>query len=182
MGMNAPTAAIARPKGPIVWLDRDQQQLDDAYDQLVYAPNRDQLAKRRVANSAAARAWLGEPLRFAYGPMPIEALMSIDRSRIVLPPSVQEHPSPSSCTGKPGAPAPHPSSRSWPSRSCVPAPVSRCSISSMSTMPAATYFRWSSKCAAPSAGCIATPKVSAATATALSDFAFRPDRILPAAW
>ena len=93
MGMNAPTAAIARPKGPIVWLDTDQQQLDDAYDQLVYAPNRDQLAKRRVANSAAARAWLGEPLRFAYGPMPIEALMSIDRSRIVLPPSVQEHPS-----------------------------------------------------------------------------------------
>src|SRR6516165_7308182 len=96
MGMNAPTAAIARPKGPIVWLDADQQQLDDAYDQLVYAPNRDQLAKRRVANSAAARAWLGEPLRFAYGPMPTEALMSIDRSRIVLPPSVQEHPSPSS--------------------------------------------------------------------------------------
>ena len=72
MGMNAPTAAIARPKGPIVWLDTDQQQLDDAYDQLVYAPNRDQLAKRRVANSAAARAWLGEPLRFAHGPMPIE--------------------------------------------------------------------------------------------------------------
>jgi arylformamidase len=72
--MNGPTAAIAKPKGPIVWLDMDQQQLDDAYDQLVYAPNRDQLAKRRVANSAAARARLGEPLRFAYGPTPIEAL------------------------------------------------------------------------------------------------------------
>jgi arylformamidase len=72
--MNAPTAATARPKGPIVWLDMDQQQLDDAYDQLVYAPNRDQLARRRVANSAAARVRLGEPLRFAYGPTPIEAL------------------------------------------------------------------------------------------------------------
>jgi len=36
--MNAPTAAIARPRGPIVWLDMDQQQLDDAYDQLIYAP------------------------------------------------------------------------------------------------------------------------------------------------
>ena len=72
--MNAPTAALAKPKGPIVWLDMDQQQLDDAYDQLVYAPNRDQLTKRRAANSAAARARIGEPLRFAYGPTPIEAL------------------------------------------------------------------------------------------------------------
>jgi hypothetical protein len=64
--MNAPTAALAKPKGPIVWLDMDQQQLDDAYDQLVYAPNRDQLTKRRVANSAAARTRIGEPSRFAY--------------------------------------------------------------------------------------------------------------------
>jgi arylformamidase len=72
--MNGPTAAIAKPKGPIVWLDMDQRQLDDAYDQLVYAPNRDQLAKRRIANSAAARARLGEPLRLAYGPTPIETL------------------------------------------------------------------------------------------------------------
>ncbi|MFY9835336.1 MAG: alpha/beta hydrolase [Xanthobacteraceae bacterium] len=72
--MNTPTGALAKPKGPIVWLDLDQQQLDDAYDQLVYAPNRDQLGKRRVANSAAARARVGEPLRFAYGPTPIEAL------------------------------------------------------------------------------------------------------------
>ena len=72
--MNAPTAALAKPKGPIVWLDMDQQQLDDAYDQLVYAPNRDQLTKRRAANSAAARARIGEPLRFAYGPTPIEGL------------------------------------------------------------------------------------------------------------
>jgi len=63
--MNAPTAALAKPKGPIVWLDMDQQQLDDAYDQL---------AKRRAANSAAARARIGEPLRFAYGPTPIEGL------------------------------------------------------------------------------------------------------------
>ena len=72
--MNGPTAAIAKAKGPMVWLDMDQQQLDDAYDQFVYAPNRDQLAKRRLANSAAARARLGEPLRLAYGPTPIEAL------------------------------------------------------------------------------------------------------------
>jgi arylformamidase len=67
-------AAPARVKGPIVWRDMDQQELDDAYDQIVYAPNRDQLAKRRVVNSAAARARLGEPLRLAYGPTPIEGI------------------------------------------------------------------------------------------------------------
>src|SRR5215831_4736524 len=74
--MNAPSAAATAPKvkGPIVWLDMDQQALDDAYDQLVYAPNRDQLTKRRIANSAAARTRIGDPLRFAYGPTPIEGL------------------------------------------------------------------------------------------------------------
>ena len=68
------TAAPAKVKGPIVWLDMDQQELDDAYDQIVYAPNRDQLGKRRLANSAAARVRIGEPQRFAYGPTPIEGL------------------------------------------------------------------------------------------------------------
>jgi arylformamidase len=74
--MNGPTAAATAPrnKGPIVWLDMDQQALDDAYDQLVYAPNRDQLTKRRVINSAATRKRIGDPLRFAYGPPPVEGL------------------------------------------------------------------------------------------------------------
>jgi arylformamidase len=71
--MTAP-AATAKIKGPIVWLNMDQQELDDAYDQAAYAPNRDQLGKRRLANSAAARARIGEPLRLAYGPTPIEGL------------------------------------------------------------------------------------------------------------
>src|SRR5271165_3238567 len=75
MTMQSVTAtAPARIKGPIVWLDMDQQGLDDAYDQIVYAPNRDQIGKRRLANSAAARARLGEPLRLAYGPTSIEGL------------------------------------------------------------------------------------------------------------
>ena len=72
--MNAPTATAQRATGPIVWLDMDQQALDDAYDQLVYAPNRDQLTQRRIINSAATRKRIGDPLRFAYGPTPIEAL------------------------------------------------------------------------------------------------------------
>jgi arylformamidase len=61
-------------KGAPVWLDMDQQELDDAYDQIVYAPNRDQIGKRRVANSEKARAVLGLPERVAYGPSEIEKL------------------------------------------------------------------------------------------------------------
>ncbi len=73
--MNSKTAtAAARVKGPVVWLDMDQHELDDAYDQIVYAPNRDQLGERRLAASAAALARIGKPERFAYGPTPIEAL------------------------------------------------------------------------------------------------------------
>jgi arylformamidase len=73
MTATAPAAA-AKVKGPIVWLHMDQQELDDAYDQAVYAPNRDQLTKRRLANSAVALKRLGAPLRFPYGPTPIEGL------------------------------------------------------------------------------------------------------------
>jgi arylformamidase len=64
----------SRAKGPPVWLDMDQQQLDDAYDQIVYAPNRDQVGKRRIANSEKARAVIGAPQRIAYGPSEIENL------------------------------------------------------------------------------------------------------------
>jgi arylformamidase len=63
-----------RTRGPLVWLDMDQQALDDAYDQAIYAPNRDQVIKRRVTNSARTRALLGAPQRAAYGPSSIEAL------------------------------------------------------------------------------------------------------------
>jgi arylformamidase len=70
-------AALAqqmRAKGPRVWLDMDQQELDDAYDQVVYAPNRDQVGKRRVANSDRTRSVIGAPARVAYGPTEIEKL------------------------------------------------------------------------------------------------------------
>jgi arylformamidase len=66
--------APARSKGPLVWMDMDQKELDDAYDQLVYAPNRDQVHLRNVFNSERVRRRLGAPKRFAYGPTAIEAL------------------------------------------------------------------------------------------------------------
>jgi arylformamidase len=66
--------ADKRTKGPIVWLDMDQQELDDAYDQSVYAPNLRQITGRYVTNSEAVRARLGAPKRLAYGSTPIEGL------------------------------------------------------------------------------------------------------------
>jgi arylformamidase len=95
--MNVATAPAAKVKGPIVWLAMDQQELDDAYDQIVYAPNRDLVAKRRLANSAEALKRIGKPERFAYGPTPIEGL---DVYRTPSPPS------PASGGGKGGGGAP----------------------------------------------------------------------------
>ena len=71
---SAQQAAPAREKGPLVWMNMDQKELDDAYDQSVYAPNQPQIGKRRNANSAMVWKRLGEPKRFAYGPTSIEGL------------------------------------------------------------------------------------------------------------
>jgi arylformamidase len=67
-----------RTKGPLVFLDMDQQALDDAYDQEVYAPNRELVVGRRKTASARARAILGAPKRFAYGPSEYEGLDIFD--------------------------------------------------------------------------------------------------------
>jgi arylformamidase len=61
-------------KGPLVWLDLDQQELDDAYDQSVYAFNQSNIAERRRANSELTLSVLGPPQRVAYGPTEIEKL------------------------------------------------------------------------------------------------------------
>jgi arylformamidase len=70
----AQTAPAARVKGPLVWMNMDQKELDDSYDQAVYAPNRDIVIKRCVRNSELARERLGQPKRFAYGPTSFEGL------------------------------------------------------------------------------------------------------------
>jgi arylformamidase len=61
-------------KGPPVFLDYDQAELDAAYDQAAYAPNRKQLIERRIGESAMARRRVGEPERIAYGTAEIERL------------------------------------------------------------------------------------------------------------
>jgi arylformamidase len=62
------------PKGPPVFLDYDQVELDAAYDQASYAPNREQLLKRWASNSEQTRLRLGPPERFTYGLAEIETL------------------------------------------------------------------------------------------------------------
>jgi arylformamidase len=63
-----------REKGPRVFLDYDQAEIDAAYDQSFYAPLGTQITKRYVSSSAAVRARLGEPRREAYGPTEVEKL------------------------------------------------------------------------------------------------------------
>lgn len=79
--MNSPVPAArpcpqpaTRAKGPRVFLDYDQQELDDAYDQAVYAPNREQVNLRLARASEFAREQLGAPQRMAYGAAAVEQL------------------------------------------------------------------------------------------------------------
>ena len=65
--MNVRSVSTSRAKGPLVWLDMDQQTLDEAYDQEIWAPNRALIVERRKAASERARAILGMPKRVAYG-------------------------------------------------------------------------------------------------------------------
>jgi arylformamidase len=58
-------------KGSRVWLDMDQKELDDAYDQSAWAPNQSHVSGRRVLWSESIRARL-KPERIAYGPTEIE--------------------------------------------------------------------------------------------------------------
>ena len=65
---------LLHQKGPLVWMDMDQIELDAAYDQRFYAPMGDQIQKRVASISNAVRARLGEPLRLSYGPSELEKL------------------------------------------------------------------------------------------------------------
>jgi arylformamidase len=58
---------LAKARGPLVWGDLDQEALDNAYDQLVYAPNRDVILGRIRAASERTRQRLGKPERVPYG-------------------------------------------------------------------------------------------------------------------
>ena len=59
-------------KGPLVWMDMDQVELDAAYDQLFYAPLQRDIKDHLASNSNGARARIGQPrheaLRSDRGP------------------------------------------------------------------------------------------------------------------
>lgn len=59
--------APPRAKGPAVWLDLDQAELDDAYDQSVYAFNARNISERRAINSEAVINYIGKPARAMFG-------------------------------------------------------------------------------------------------------------------
>jgi arylformamidase len=61
-------------KGPLVFMDYDQLELDASYDQVYYEPLISQVSKRLTSNSEAVRARIGTPQRIAYGPTEIEKL------------------------------------------------------------------------------------------------------------
>ncbi|HEY1287916.1 MAG TPA: alpha/beta hydrolase [Burkholderiales bacterium] len=83
--------AQTKPKGPAVWLDMDQGELDAAYDQIKYAPNLPQITKRYASNSDATRARLGAPRRVSYGSTAIEALDIYTTSRSNAPINIFIH-------------------------------------------------------------------------------------------
>ena len=67
-----PPRRPAKPKGPLVFLDYDQEEIDLAYDQAPWASNQAEISKRNAQKSAAALARLGQPRRVAYGSAEIE--------------------------------------------------------------------------------------------------------------
>jgi arylformamidase len=71
---SCPIGPPAHTRGPNVFLNYDQVELDAAYDQSVYSPLAGQQQARRTMNSALVRARLGDPLTVAYGPTDVEKL------------------------------------------------------------------------------------------------------------
>ena len=69
-----PPGVTPKPKGPLVYLDYDKEELDYAYDQSPWAPNVEEVFKREAQKNALARARLSPPRRLAYGPTEIERL------------------------------------------------------------------------------------------------------------
>src|SRR5215468_1575871 len=67
-----PAEPPPRQKGPLVWLDMDQKELDESYDQSVYAFNQQHIAARREERNEVVLKLLGKPDRVAYGAAEIE--------------------------------------------------------------------------------------------------------------
>ena len=74
LAAECPIGPPPHDKGPLVFMEYAQVELDAAYDQSFYAPLAGQIWKRLAAASEAARGRLGQPLRRPYGPTAVEQL------------------------------------------------------------------------------------------------------------
>src|SRR6266571_1949542 len=72
--MKCAAVPAAGAKGPRVFLEYDQPELDANYDQLPWAPNFQQVTGRDASNSELVRLRIGAPRRVAYGPTEVERL------------------------------------------------------------------------------------------------------------
>jgi len=67
MQTHLPPWAHPKPKGRIVFIDYDQDELDAAYTQADWSRNQQEVASRNEQKSAGVVARLGSPKRLAYG-------------------------------------------------------------------------------------------------------------------
>jgi arylformamidase len=81
----------AHAKGPLVFMNYDQVELDAAYNQRAYAPLGDQITARFITDSEEVRRRLGNPQRESYGPTVIEKLDIFRTSRAKAPVMVFVH-------------------------------------------------------------------------------------------
>lgn len=91
MQTHLPHGVTPKPRGPLVFLDYDKEELDYAYRQDVWAPNQAEIARRNAQKNAAARGRLGPPRRLPYGPTTIERLDLYATSRENAPIHVHIH-------------------------------------------------------------------------------------------
>lgn len=90
-GSRALAQANESPRGPSVWLDMDQAELDDAYTNRVYAPNIDRIAEQIELRNIEAKARLRLPMVFPYGTGPMETLTVYRADRADAPVMVYLH-------------------------------------------------------------------------------------------
>lgn len=69
----------------LVWRGMTQSELDQAYNQAVYARNMQEILARYAARSEAVRQAVGSPKRFAYGPGSKEGLDLYSPDRLAAP-------------------------------------------------------------------------------------------------
>jgi len=71
MQTHMPPGVTPKPRGPLVYLDYDKEEIDAAYDQAQWAPNQGEAGKRNRQKNDEALARLGKPRRLSYGPTEI---------------------------------------------------------------------------------------------------------------